>query len=375
MKKNFILMMSALTLIACGNKTAQAPVQETRQVVVTKMQPCDLPVRIPVQLRGKQDISILPQVSGTLEQVLVEEGQYVKQGQPLFRIDATAYKAAYDNARGTVLRAEAAMNTAKLEVEAKEILLQKNIISEHEYKVQVNNLHSAEATLEEAKGALDHAKNDLDHTTVLAPHTGVIGTIPYKQGTLVSPTMANPLTIVSDNSMIYAYASMSEHFYMTLLKTYGTKDSIIANLPDMNLILSDGTTFAQTGRLETMSGVIDKTTGAISIRIAFPNPNRMLSAGASAQVEFCYHFNGIVIPRKATFDIQDKTYCFVATKQDSVYTVNSKIIEVLRLSDTQYSATGLEENEIVVTEGVKKLANGQVIVPVFPTDSTNQVAN
>jgi len=373
MKKNFVILCSVLLLAACGKKADQAPVVDARQVLVTKIQPLEMTFRIPAQLRGKQDIAILPQVRGTLTEVLVEEGQLVQQGQPLFRIDATAYQAAYDNARGTVLRCEASLETAQLEVDAKKVLLDKSIISEHEYKIQVNNLHIAEASLAEARGALENARNDLNHTTVLAPHTGLVGNIPYKQGSLVSPEMSQPLTVVSDNSIIYAYASMAERVYMMLMHEFGCKDSILANLPEMNLVMSDGSVFPYTGRLETISGVIDKTTGAISIRIAFPNPKGQLSAGGSAQVAWAYKFNGIAIPRKATFDIQNKTYCYVATQQDSVYTIASKMVDVARLNETEYAADGLQEGEIVVTEGVKKLVNGQQIVPVF--DTINQLAN
>lgn len=363
--KKIALLLSVLALVSCGKKNVQVQQVDERQVITTKVRPCEMPFRIPAQLRGKQDIAILPQVRGTLDAVLVEEGQRVTKGQPMFRVDATAYQAAYDNARGTVLRAEAAVSTEKLELEAKKILLDKNIISEHEYKVQLNNLRIAEATLEEARGAFNHAQNDLNHTTIVAPHSGVVGTIPYKQGSLVSPEMAQPLTIVSDNSMIYAYASLAERSYMVLLKEYGTKDSIIAQLPDMHLVLAEGTVFPYSGRLETISGVIDKTTGAISIRIAFPNPEGQLSAGGSAQVEFVYAFDGIVIPRKATFDIQDKTYCYVASKQDSIYTIASRMIEVERLNEKEFAVDGLEEGETVVIEGVKKLVNGQQIKPIW----------
>jgi len=370
--KKLLFLLPALAFIACGKPT-QAPQQDARQVLITKMQPCEMPFCIPAQLRGKQDISILPQVRGTLNEVLVQEGQYVTKGQPLFRIDPTAYQAAYDNARGTVLRCEASVETAQLEVDAKRVLLEKDIISEHEYKVQENNLRIAKASLDEARGALENARNDLNHTTVLAPHTGVVGNIPYKQGSLVSPEMAQPLTIVSDNSMIYAYASMAERVYMMLINEFGSKDSILTHLPDMYLLLSDGTTFPYSGRLETISGVIDKTTGAISIRIAFPNPNGQLSAGGSAQVTWAYKFDGIAIPRKATFDIQNKTYCYVATLEDSIYTISSKMIDVARLNETEFAVDGLQPGEIVVTEGVKKLVNGQTIVPVF--DTINQLTD
>lgn len=368
MKKS-VFFIFALALVACGNKTEQAPVVDARQALVVKIQPCEMSFRIPAQLRGKQDIAILPQVTGTLNEVLVSEGQYVSQGQPLFRVDATAYQAAYDNARGTVLRCEASVETAQLEVDAKKVLLDKNIISEHEYKVQVNNFRIAQASLEEARGALNNAQNDLNHTTVVSPHNGVVGNIPYKQGSLVSPSMSQPLTIVSDNSMIYAYASVAERVYMMLMHEFGTKEAIIERLPEMYLIMADGSVFPHSGRVETISGVIDKTTGAISIRIAFPNPEAQLSAGGSAQVGWAYKFNGMVIPRKATFDIQDKTYCYVATKQDSTYTIASKMVDVARLNETEFAVEGLQEGDIVITEGVKKLTNGQTIVPVFATDS------
>jgi len=375
MKKSFFFLLGAVLLTACGNKSVQAPQIDERQVIISKQQLCEIPYSIPAQLRGKQDIAILPQVRGTLVEVLVEEGERVTEGQPLFRIDATAYQAAVDNARGTVLRCEASVSTARLEVNAKKTLLDKNIISEHEYQVQVNNLRIAEASLEEAKGALKNAQNDLNHTTVVSPHTGVVGTIPYKQGSLVSPEIQQPLTIVSDNSMIYAYASMAERAYMIMLKEYGSRDAMLANMPEMYLVLSEGSVYPHAGRLETMSGVIDKTTGAISIRIAFPNPERQLSAGGSAKVQFSFEMNGYVIPRKATFDIQDKTYCYVATQQDSVYTIQSKMVEVARLNETEFVAEGLEDGDIVVTEGVKKLTNGQQIKPVFSTDSVTSKLN
>lgn len=367
MKKILIGIMSALALISCGNKatTEQEQAVPELKVLITELKMCEVPITAPCQLRGKQDIAILPQVGGTLTEVLVMEGQKVEKGQPMFKIDATAYQAACENAQAAVARAEAAVKTQELEVESKKMLLDKNIISQHEYKVQENNLMIARANLAEAKAALKNAKNDLSHTTIYAPHTGVVGTIAFKQGSLVGPEMGNPITIVSDNSTIYAYASMSEKTYMSLILEYGSKDAIIANLPELHLLLQDDIVYPEAGHLETISGVIDPTTGAISIRVAFPNPEGKLIAGASGQLKVVFEYESLTIPRNATFDIQDKTFCYVAAQKDSTFVTEQKGIEVYRLNETEYLVDGLNAGDMVIVEGVKKLTNGQEIKPMI----------
>ncbi|MCQ2343247.1 MAG: efflux RND transporter periplasmic adaptor subunit [Paludibacteraceae bacterium] len=365
MKKISLFVVSALALVACGNKQAGDSNQEVPElkVVTTEMKLCQVPLQVPCQLRGKQDIAIIPQVSGTLSEVLVIEGQKVEKGQAMFKIDPTAYQAAMENAQAAVLRAEAAVKTQELEVESKKVLLDKNIISEHEYKVQENSLMMARANLAEAKAALKNAKNDLGHSTIYSPHTGVVGTISFKQGSLVGPEMGQPITIVSDNSTIYAYASIAERSYMNLMNEYGCKDSIIANLPELQLLLGEDFMYEHKGHLETISGIIDPTTGAISVRVAFPNPDGKLVAGGSGRIEAIFEYESLTIPRNATFDIQDKTFCYLAVPQDSTFVAEQKEIMVYRLNETEYLVEGLNEGDKVITEGVKRIVNGQEIKP------------
>lgn len=367
MKQHTLLFCGLLALVSCGTKSTDSASQEQleRKVLVAEQRLCQVPIMAPAQLRGKQDIAILPQVRGTLDAVLVQEGQKVVQGQPMFKVNPTAYQAAVENAEGAVMRAETEVRTQQLEVEAKKMLMDKNIISNHEYQVQENKLTIARAALAEAQAALKNAKNDLSHTTVVAPHNGVVGSINYRQGSLVGPEIAEPLTVVSDNSTIYAYSSIAEANYMYIVSTYGSQEAVIDSLPDFELLLNDGTVYNQKGRLETMSGIMDAGTGAISIRIAFPNPDGILVAGGSGQIQTFFDYNSIVIPRKATFDIQDKTFCYVAEQQDSTYVAKERVIQVYRLNEKEYLADGLQPGDLVITEGVKRITNGQAVKPVY----------
>ena len=364
MKKSWIIAaVAAVLLPSCGNKATQAE-QEVPEVsvTVTKNQTADVPFLFPAQLRGKQDITIIPQVSATLDEVLVQEGQHVEKGQRMFVLNQTAMQAVVERAQAAVRTAETEVETQRLEEESKKILFSKNIISEHEYKVQQNQLMIARAHLEEAKAALKNARNDLSHTVICAPHTGVVGSINYKQGSLVGPEIAKPLTIVSDNSVIYAYISIAESSYLALMSEYGSQDSIIKNMPEATLIIGDDTRYQHKGKVETMSGIVDQATGAISVRVAFPNGEGLLASGGSGQVEIAFTYDCIVIPRTATFDIQDKTFVYVVEAQDSLQIANSREVKVYRLNETEYIAyEGLNENENVITEGVRRITNGQEV--------------
>lgn len=359
-----MILAVACALAACGSEhtDAAAEVKEVK-VLTTAVKDVVFPIQAPVQLQGKQDIAIVPQVSATIEQVLVREGDRVAQGQPLFILNQTAYQAAVDNAEACVASAEAALQTQVLELEAKQQLLSRNIISQHEYKVQENRVAIARAQVAEAKSTLKRANNDLSFTIIRAPHTGVVGTINYKQGSLVGPQIPEPMTIVSDNSTVYAYMSISGDYYLYLLSVYGTKEQMLQQIPEASLIMGDGVYYSHPGRLETISGIIDQSTGALSMRIGFPNPEGILAAGGNGKVEILYRDSAIVLPRSSVFSIQDKNYACVV-EQDSAqsYRVRQTMVDVYRLSDTTFVVDGgLTEGQMVVVEGVKKLNNGETV--------------
>jgi len=368
MKRLTVCVLATLVLIGCGKKNQDQQVQVPEvKTMVLENQHCDVPLRLPAQLKGKQDIAILPQVSGTLQQVLVQEGEHVTKGQLMFVIDPATYEAAVESAEAAVKLAEANLGTQQLEESAKHTLLKKNIISEHEYKVQVNALNIAEAQLREAKAQLKKARTDLSYTRILAPHTGVVGSINYKQGALVAPQMENPITMVSDNSTIYAYASINEKLYMEMVYSFGSVDTMIARLPEFQLVLGEDTYYPKSGRLETMTGMIDQHTGTVTVRIAFPNEQGLLASGGSGKVEIKYAYDGVVIPRNATFEIQNKTFVYMVHPMDSTqsrWTIESVEIEPYRLNETEFIVMkGLNEKDQIVKEGVRKLNNGQEIKP------------
>lgn len=359
-----MLIAAACFFVACGSKQTDSTTEiKEVKVLTTAVKDVVFPLQAPVQLQGKQDIAIVPQVSATIDEVLVREGDRVVKDQPMFVLHQTAFQAAVDNASAGVACAEAALQTQILELDAKRQLLERNIISEHEYKVQDNRVAMARAQLAEAKAALKHATNDLSFTVIRAPHTGVVGPINYKQGALVSPQIPEPMTIVSDNSTVYAYMSISGDYYLYLLSVYGTKEQMIRQIPEASLILSDGSYYSHSGRLETISGIIDQSTGAISMRIGFPNPDGILAAGGNGKVEILYRDSAIVLPRSAVFSIQDKNYACVV-EQDSAqsFCVRQTMVDVYRLSDTTFVVDGgLAAGQMVVVEGVKKLNNGETV--------------
>lgn len=370
MKRTVIyLAMVVLTLVSCGRKGGNTSEQESsipeKRVLKVETKTNLVPFSYPAQIRGKQDISIFPQVTGTLDAVYVSEGQNVKQGQRLFAINATSYQAAVDNAAAAVNVAKANVGTHELELNATKQLFEKGIVAEHQYKLDENALLVAQAQLAEAEAALKHARNDLSHTIVCSPHDGVVGTINYRQGSLVAPGIVEPLTIVSDNSTVYAYISLNADEYMELLREYGSKEELMKTIPEFDLILGNDIVYEHKGHLETMSGIIDQLTGAISARVAFPNPDGLLSAGASGTARIELEYDGITVPRSATYEIQDKHFVYLIERAaDGTATANSTEVGVYRLNDSEYIITeGLTNGDEIAVEGVSRMTNGMQIVP------------
>ena len=182
-------------------------------------------------IRGRQDVSVMPQVSGTLTQVSVTEGQTVRRGQTLFVIDQVPYQAALNQARAAVGTAEASLATARLTYESKQTLYDQKVISDYELQTAKNALKTAEAAVAQARAAEVNARNNLSYTTVKSPADGVVGTLPYRQGSLVGPSMQTPLTTVSDNSQMYVYFSINENELLALGREYGSTAEALKKFP------------------------------------------------------------------------------------------------------------------------------------------------
>ena len=374
MTRNVFLSLTAAALAgglcACGGKQEQ-PAQQTPPAIATvTVTPTvsDLANTYPATIKGRTDIAIRPQVTGFITKVHVDEGQTVHKGQTLFTLDQVQFEAAVDQALAAVNVAKTAVDTQQLTVDNKKRLLDKNIISDYEYQLALNSLEQAKAQLAQANAALVNARKNLAYTEVTAPSDGVIGSIPNREGSLASPSSAQPLTTVSDNSDIYAYFSLNEKDILGLTENgkYSLNERI-AQMPAVQLRLSDGTIYPIEGQIATVSGVIDNTTGAASVRALFKNPAGVLRSGSSASILIPERSDSaLIIPQKATFEIQDLRYVYVV--DDSCRTHQTPI-KVQSLSDGKnfVVTSGLKPGDKVVVEGVgTKVRDNMVIQPVAP---------
>lgn len=362
--------VALMSLGSCSKKqdaTQQAPTPSL-QVLTVEPSNSELFKSYPTTLKGKTDIEIRPQVSGFITKVHVDEGQRVRKGQALFTIDQVQFQAAVDQAQASVNAAKTSVANAKITADNNKALYDRNIISENTWQVSANQLRQAEAQLAQAQAALTNAKKNLSYTVVTAPSDGVVGTIPSREGSLASPSSMTPLTTISDNSEMYAYFSLTEKDLLDMTDNGTTSlDAAIKKMPEVTLILTDGTPYPIKGKVATVSGIIDNSTGSASVRALFNNPSGMLRSGNTGQVNIPVTAeNAIVIPQKATFEVQDLKYVF--TLNDSNMTVNTPI-EVLPLNDGKnYVITsGLKAGDRVVIEGVGTSVRPGM--PVNPVDA------
>lgn len=320
----------------------------------------------PATIKGIQDIEVRPQVSGFIVKLCVDEGATVKKGQALFLIDPTQYAAAERQAKAAVEMAKSNVNTLTLNERQKKNLYEKKIISDFEYQSAVDQLLSAKAGLAQAEAQWTGTRQNLGFCTVTSPSDGVVGTFPYRIGSLVSPSVAQPLTTVSEISEMYVYFSMTEKQLLGLTRAGGTLKEQLEKMPAVKLELADGTMYAEEGRIDAVSGVIDQTTGSVSMRALFPNPQFVLRSGGMANVIFPYTMENIIlIPQSATQEIQDKKFVYVLQSDN---TLKHTEIEVSNLNDGKnYIVTGgLKPGDKIVIEGVQTLKDGQTITPITP---------
>lgn len=360
------------TLTGCSKKDAGMAQQQQAPeigVVTLGLQDSELAKTYPASIKGKTDIAIRPQVTGFITKVHVDEGQKVHKGQVLFTLDQVQFQAAVDQAQAAVNSARTAMNTAQITEQNKKMLLDKNIISEYEWQMAANSLAQAKAQLAQAEAGLVNARKNLAYTVVTAPSDGVVGTIPNREGSLASPSSTQPLTTLSDNSEVYAYFSLTEKDLLELNQN-GSIEQGIKAMPAVDLILADGSTYPIQGKVATVSGVIDASTGAASVRALFDNPSGRLRSGSTGTVSIpVVNKDVIIIPQKSTFEVQDKRFVYVVN--DSNKTVTTPVT-VQNISDGKNFVvlSGLKAGDRVVTEGVgTRVREGMVITPVEKADA------
>ena len=317
----------------------------------------------PATIKGIQDVEVRPKVSGFITKVFVHEGQTVSAGQALFSIDSETYQAAVRSAAAAVNTAKAQMNTAKLTYQNNKKLYDSKIIGEYELSTAANGYATAKAQVAQAEAALASAREQLAWCTVTSPSAGVVGSLPFKVGALVSAS-GQALTTVSNISTMEVFFSLSETQLLGMSKTSGSVQAAIASFPAVKLQLADGTIYNHPGKVVKVSGVIDSSTGSVSLIAHFANPEKLLkSGGAGSIVVPNDNNNAIVIPQEACSQVQDKVFVYVVTKDNKVKYSEIKVNP--QDDGKNYIVTsGLHVGDRIVLKGITKLTDGQQIKPI-----------
>jgi len=362
----FALGLSLLTACGGGGQSGMKLGDDEYTVMTLSSGSSDQTTSYPATIKGLQDIEVRPQVAGFIVKLCVDEGATVHKGQALFQIDPTQYSAAVGQAKAAVAMARASVNTITLTEQTKKTLFDKQIISEYEYQTAVNQLASAKASLAQAQASLISANQNLSFCTVKSPSNGVVGTFPYRVGSLVSASISQPLTTVSEIGDVYVYFSMTEKEMLRLTKAEGSLKEQLTKMPAVKLQLADGSMYTEDGKIDAVSGVIDQNTGSVSMRAIFPNKKDVLRSGGTGNIIFPYTISDVlVIPQSATVEIQDKKFVYIVGNDNKVKNTE---IQVSNLDDGKnYLVTGgLKPGDRIVVEGVQGLKDGQAIKPITP---------
>ena len=365
MKKVLMVAAASMLLASCGGGGGRPSFGDNEYPVVTVgTSSTTMQSTYPANIKGVQDVEIHPKVQGFIVQINVKEGQTVSAGQVLFVLDNATYQAQVRQAQAQVNTATASLNTAKLTYENSQKLHASGVIGDYELQSSKNSYESAVAGLAAAQASLASAKEMLSFCYVKSPAAGVVGSLPFKVGTLVSA--ANTLTTVSNISSMEVYFSMTEKDMLAMGKNAGGLTGAIDAMPAVKLKLADGTEYGQEGRVTKMSGVIDAATGSVQIIAVFPNPEKVLKSGGSGAIIIPKsNTDAIIIPQGCVSEVQDKKFVYILDKDNKVKYTEIKVDP--QNDGNNYIVTeGLKTGDKYVTNGITKLSDGMEIVPITP---------
>ena len=356
----FFLALSALLLSSCGGGE-QVPAPTSYQTLTIAKSDITVPLKYSATLKGTSDVTIKPQISGQLMEVCITEGQQVKKGKVLFRIDSRDAQLELESAEANLLSAQAQESSAKLEFESNQNLYAKNIVSKYVLDNAENQYKQAKASVAQYQAAVNRARVNLGYCTITAPVDGVIGSIPVFAGDQVDPSTY--LTLLSGNAKMYAEFSVSESVLEE--RANGEADGTLENFPDVTFFFRSGTEYNQKGRITSITGTVDRTTGALTCKATFPNPNGVLYSGIQGTVVIPFDVKDvIVVPQNAIVRLQNKSLAYKVGPDSCAY---STIVETAGIGSDRNLVvmSGLEVGDVIVTEGANNLVEGQKVL--FPT--------
>lgn len=361
MKKLIYMTVAALALMGCQQQNAKEKTECHFQTMKVTKQNITLYETYPASIEGRRSIKIIPRVEGYLREIRVKEGQRVKRGQVLFVIDQASYQAEVKAAEANVAVAKAGVETAQLNFDSRKTLYQKNVVSNYDLRTATANLAMAKAQSQQAQAQLQSARTTLSYTVLRSPSDGVVGSLPFRVGDFVGPSTQGGLTTVADVHEMYVYFSLTERDAMSRIARYGSLDKAVAAFPSVVLLTANGDTCAVKGRVESISGVVDSSTGSVSARAVFPNTDNHLLSGSTGSIVVPNELKQvIVIPQSATFEIQDRTYAWRIVDGKA----ESKMITVQPTSEgkTYVVTSGLAVGDVIVAKGAGYVKEGQEII-------------
>jgi len=367
MKKMMMFAALAATLVSCGGGGGRPNFGDNEYPVVTVgTSSADMQTTYPAIIKGVQDVEIRPKAQGFITQINVKEGQTVSAGQVLFVIDNETAQQQVRQAQAAVNTAQQQVNTAKLTYDNTKTLHANRVIGDYELQTSQNSYEVAQAQLAQAQASLASAKEMLSYCYVKSPAAGVVGTLPFKKGTLVSSS--NVLTTVSDNSSMEVYFSVTEKAAMVL------QNAGLQSLPSVKLLLADGSVYPHEGKVTKMSGVIDQGTGSVQLIALFQNPKRILKSGGAGTIVIPRQTtDAIIIPQSCVSEVQDKKFIYLLGKDNKVKYSEIKVDP--QNDGMNYIVTeGLKTGDKYVTNGVTKLSDGMEIKPITPERYQEKIA-
>ena len=414
MKKSKILLSAiaavAVLLAGCSGGQRNLPTSNEYPVVTIGASNAQLKTTYPATIKGVQDVEVRPKVSGFITKLYVHEGEYVRAGQVLFVVDNSTYQAAVRQAeaqvasaqsgvagaQARVVQANASLNSANAQAATSRMtynnsknLYNNKVIGDYELETAKNayetaqaavrqaqsgvasaqaSVTQAEAAVRQAQAMLATAKDNLGFCYVKSPASGYIGSLPYKEGALVSASSAQPVTTVSNTSSIEVYFSMTESDVLKLSRTNNGLNNAIKSFPSVSLLLADGSTYNHEGVVVKTSGIIDATTGTVSVIARFPNPEHLLKSGGSGQIVIAKTNNrALLVPQEATVQVQNKIFVY---KVDADSKVHYTEITVDPQNDgMNYIVTsGLKMGDRIVIKGLSNLEDGAKITALTPAE-------
>jgi len=366
--KRSVLLFAVLVMAsACKNsdKETEQPTPSVEAEILT-LQPTDAVIdqTFPASLQGKDNVQLRPQISGYIDKIFVDEGAFVRTGQPLFRINASVYREQKNTALASLAMAKSQLASAKLELDKYKVLTDNKVVADFQFKKAKTNYENAKAAVTQQQTLVASADVNLGFSVVKAPVSGYIGRIPNRLGALVGPNDAQPLTTLSQVNEIYAYFSLPEN---EILKINATRPGAnllekLKSFRDITLLLADGKPYNHPGKIDMMDGQFDATTGSVTLRASFPNPESLLRTGNTGRIVMqSTEQNVFKIPLLATYEIQDKLFVGLLNNKNKMERVALK--NYIKSGDFYILKSGFKSGDRIIANELSGIPENSIIQP------------